>query len=155
MAKKYRIGSLDPRTTAEWVGVGAGVLVLGVLAYKYFSPAAAGTDAAMAANVANIKVDTTQLTHSDPAVYSTLADSLYSAMNTWSLDSTIDSDIIAPLQGLNTNEILLVVQDFGTRKFGLIKPFDTDKYNLRAFAQQSMDDTEYQKLNSILTAAGI
>ena len=154
MSKKYRIGSLDPRTTAEWVGVGAGVLVLGVLAYKYFSPAAAGTDAAMAANVASIKVDTTQLTK-DASFYSNLSDSLYSAMNSWALDSTIDSDIIAPLQGLNTNEILLVVQDFGTRKFGLIKPFDTDKYNLRAFAQQSMDDTEYQKLNSILTAAGI
>ena len=150
--KLYQQAKGNPYTLDIIVGVGA--LVVGYFAYKKFFPDP-GTDDAKAKDAASIDVNAANLTKPD-YYYSNLADSIASAIDSWSFDSTYENAVIKPLQGLNRDEILLVVKDFGTRQYsGLTHPLDRGTYNLRSYAEQALPSAVWDELNPLLTAAGI
>ena len=160
--KKKILGAFDASNEGKILTLVTIGVVIGGAIYiiSKLTPDANKDNKDSAAHVDEIETQFTK----QKAAYDTLSDQIFQALNAvttfdddhW-FGSGIDTTVIAPLKALNAEEIKQVVKAFGNKRFSVwIRPADafTD-YNLRAFAQKALDATEFQKLNNILTSAGI
>ncbi len=131
------------------------IILLYMVYNKFLSPGA-GSSTSQSNDVSKLKANKNNFTH-DPAYYATLADSMYTILDSslYISDNEMQTGIVDPLNALNNDEIAQVFKDFDVRHrthFGIKWG---DDMNLRAFCAYSLSSDMNAKVDKILTRAGL